>query len=141
MQNWPLRVLSFNPLSVSKMERLDELCVGTKDFDFVALLGTQRHKGEDKIESFMHRDTGKLISEAGWDRGWGTNRSAGVALNCDKKVQAERCEEIVDDGSGSCGERACSSRLTTIWYDCNMHVSGELNNIYNVVATVTELYI
>ena len=55
-------------MSAARPQRLDEIAHHTASFDIVALTGTQRHKGEDKIEAFLRRDTGKLIVESGWER-------------------------------------------------------------------------
>ena len=74
----PLRVLTYNPLSLSGADRSEDVVQELRNFDVVGFPGTQRHRGQEALERVCIN--GRIMIEAGWKKAPGTNRSAGCGL-------------------------------------------------------------
>ena len=79
-RSYKLAFLGFNVLAATTEERLSDIARSTRNFDVVALVGTQRRCRLDDHQPVRRRVEGRVFVDAGWARGPLTNKSTGCGL-------------------------------------------------------------
>jgi len=78
-----------HPLSANTSDRLEDIADETRNFDFIGLVGIQKKQGAGYNDLEQCHVGNRLLLSIGWNRGWGSNRSWGVALMMGKKYKNE----------------------------------------------------